>query len=460
MVKMSVRELAGITAGRLISKGSDDPVAGFSIDSRNIRPGQFFIAVKGHNHDGHDFVCDAVKMGASGVIAEAAPASDECCGLRHIIVVENTLDAMGVIASHIRKEAGSYVIAVSGTNGKTTVKDMLAHILSAKYRTLKSAKSYNNIIGLSLTLFEMEASHEVAVLELGTNHPGEISKLAKIAGPSMAVFTNIGDGHLEFFSDRKGVFHEKMSLLEELPEDGIAILNKDDSLLAGTSASDISRKFYGVAQGADYRVSGIKRDGTGYDFVVNGQEFRIPLEGIHNVHNAAAAIAAAECFGMGPRDISARLKNVSLPDMRLQKTRVNNVVFINDSYNANPNSFECALQVLRDDASGAKKVVVAGEMKELGKVSDEFHRMIGRSIAGKKFDYLITLGGLTSYMAEGAVATGMSDEKVLRAASHKEAADMLRSIAGSGEEVVVLLKGSRTVKTEEVIKCFTISYTR
>jgi UDP-N-acetylmuramoyl-tripeptide--D-alanyl-D-alanine ligase len=458
MIRLTVRDIVQATEGKLLSGSGNAVVGGLSVDSRTIKPGEFFIAIRGSNFNGHDFIPDAAEKGASGLIVEQLP-DPACLGkIDHLIVVGNAREAMGMVAAEIRKRVNIPVVCITGSNGKTTVKNILSSILSVRHSVLNSKKSYNNILGLSLTLFDLDQSHDVAVLELGTNHPGEISELARIAGPHMAVITNIGDGHLEFFASREGVFVEKMSLLNFLPDTGMVFLNKDDRLLARAGTRDVMKKFYGMSPGCDFLITRLFREKEGYGFFLNGNRFFLPLEGSHNVYNAAAAIAVAEYFGMSHKDMQGALETVSLPEMRLEKVNVDGLVFINDSYNANPDSFECALKVLQDNGAGGPKGVVAGDMLELGSGSDEFHRMIGRSIVGNGVDFLITLGSKARHIAEGALESGMEKSRVLCAASHEDAAEMVRQTADPG--TVILLKGSRATRMEEVLKCFTTSCIR
>jgi len=452
MIELTVKDIARVTGGRFFSKKKETVIKGFSIDSRTIAPGQFFIAVKGENFDGHDFVGDAADKGAAGLVVEHSLKALPMEKVDHVIVVEDVREAMGMIAAQIRSRVDIPVICVTGTNGKTTLKGILSRILSSGYSVLESRKSYNNVIGLSLTLFDLDPSHDMAVLELGTNHPGEIAELARIARPSVAIITNIGDGHLEYFVDRGGVFKEKMHLLDFLPPSGVAFLNKDDVFLSGVDRQGIVKKFYGLSDGCDFRISDVVKRGNGYGFSLNEKEYFIPLAGEHNVHNAAVAIAAAEHSGVNYENIRKKLEEVSLPEMRLESVDVDGMMFINDSYNANPDSFECALRTLQAGSAGRYKGVVAGEMLELG------HRMIGRSIADKGIDFLITLGISAGHMIKGALESGMEKERVLCAKSHEEAAEMVRRMARPG--TVVLLKGSRASRMEEVIKCFTIFCTR
>ncbi len=458
MEKLTVRDIAEITGGQIFSKGMDAPVTGFSTDSRTIEPGEFFIALEGINFSGHDYIRAAAEKGAAGIIADR-PANEACgAGVGHVIRVGDTTEAMARIAAEIRKRSLIPVVCITGTNGKTTVKEMLAQILSSRYKVLKSRKSYNNIIGVSLTFFELEPSHEVVVMELGTNHPGEIAKLADTAGPNMAVITNIGDGHLKYFGDREGVFLEKISLLKALPGTGLAFLNRDDPFLKRASVRGVARRYFGTEPGSEYRINDIAKSGGGYEFTLNEKRYYLPLDGVHNVHNATAAISVAENFGLEYEEIRKALETVTLSEGRLQRVEAEGVWFINDAYNANPDSFESALGMLQGTPSEGKKVVVAGDMLELGDKSDEFHRMIGRSIAGKGIDLLVAMGTKARYIAYGAIESGMEKDRALCVQTHEDAAEIVRDLAGRG--ALVLLKGSRGTRMEEVLKCFTMSCTR
>ena len=458
MVKLTVKDIEVFSGGKIVSGDTAAIVPFFSTDTRNIIPGSTFIAIKGKNFDGRDYVREALAKGAAGAIVESGAGLEGVGKDKHLVVVDDATEAMGSLAARIRSHVDIPVMYITDTNRKTTTKEILSHILSSKFKVLKSKKSFNNIIGLSLTLFDLDPSHEVAVLEIGTNHPGEVPKLASIARPHMAIITNIGDGHLEFFGDRNGVFIEKTSLLDLLPPSGMAFLNKDDELLSGVAKTDDGKKFYGKGEGADFGIGDLDRRADGYGFSVNGREFFVPLEGEHNVYNATAAIAAAEYFGLTPEEIKESLSKVSLPEMRLEKVRSGDVVFINDSYNANPNSFECALKVLEKDPFASKKGVVAGDMMELGAKTEEFHRTLGMSIAEKGIDFLITIGPNARHMIDGAVRSGMGKDRVVEAEDYRSAADMVRRF--SGPDTVVLLKGSRSSRMEEVLKCFTTFCTR
>lgn len=472
MIEVSVKEIAQAAEGELFSKDENAAVKSFSIDSRAIKQGEFFIALKGKNFDGHDYIQEAIGKGACGIIAERpiglipsghlAPSGHfdhikNFALFGHYVVVNNTTAAMGKIAGHIRRKAAIPVIGITGTNGKTTLKEILFQLLSSGYNPLKSPASYNNIVGVSLALFGLEPSHEIAIIELGSNHPGEMRDLSRIAAPQVAVITNIGRGHLEFFGSRKGVFKEKTGLLEHLPHSGRAFLNGDDAYLSRIT-TDKDTRFFGRSPGCDFRISGVKKERNGLCFDLNKNEFFVPLEGEHNVYNAAAAVSVASYFGIDRRSIRKRLSEVSRLAMRCERVCVAGIVFINDSYNANPDSFECGLKVLGDTITDGKKIVAAGGMLELGERSSELHRKIGESIAAANIDFLITAGALAKFIADGALAAGMDKSNIFCRENQEDAARAISELANPSD--VVLLKGSRGTRMEEVIQCFTTSCTR
>lgn len=458
MIEFKVKDIAEIAGARLLSEDKEVIIKGFSTDTRTLKAGDFFIAIKGKNFDGHDFAEKAISRGAAGLILQDYDSSEIEERCKHILVVKDTVRAMSDIAREIRKKISAPVVCITGTNGKTTVKDITAHVLSKKFNVLKNKKSYNNVIGLSLTLFDFDESYNALVLELGSNHPGEIEILAEIASPTTAIITNIGNGHLEHFLTKQGIFSEKTSILNLLPESGKAFLNGDDEFLRTISRSDVSITFFGKNENNNILIGGIKTGRPGCNFTLAGEIFHIPLEGEHNIYNAAAAILVAKSLGLTTLQIRESLLDVTLPDMRLEKIVLNNITFINDAYNANPDSFECALKVLEKFQTRGKRGVIAGDMLELGSGSDDFHKGVGRSIAAKNIDFVIAVGNKAGQIVQGAIESGMPEEMALVANNHEEVAKILKNLAGADD--VVLVKGSRASKMEEILKCFTISYTR
>ena len=437
--------------GKLIAGDLSAEIKGFSIDSRQVSSGELFLAVKGGKFDGHDFVDAALQQGALGVIvSDVDKVKNKSAD--NIIQVDNTLDALKSVSSFIRDKAGIPFICVTGTNGKTTVKEILKQILSVKYKVLSSKRSFNNVFGVALTLFDLKPEHEVAILEIGTNSAGEISELAGIIEPDIGIITNIGYGHIEAFKDLRGVLREKTALLDHVKENGIAIMNKDDELLAEFIHGHCRIRYFGTVNGSDFFISGVDRKDTGYNFLINGQEFYLPVYGEHNIYNAAAAICASDHLKIDYSDMKKALEKVSLPEMRLSKLMVDNILFINDAYNANPSSFLSALNVVKYEVKAPKKGVVAGDMLELGESSKELHSHIGKRIAELDMDFLIGMGDGASIMVDAAVDAGMSKEKTKKVKSHKDAAVVLRKFAD--RESAVLLKGSRKSRMEDVVTCF------
>ena len=458
MGRFKAGDIVEATGGKLVSEGNSREVKKFSIDSRSIKEGDVFIAVKGLNFDGHDFIKEALSKGASGVISERSPSPDLDVDGTHFIVVPDSIKAMADVAARIRRSFTLPVVCVTGTNGKTTVKDMIASVLSSRYNVLKSKASYNNIFGVCLTLFEMERSHTAAVLEIGTNSPGEIAYLAKIAAPDTVVITNIGRGHLEAFRDRRGIFEEKKSILKALPAGSLAVLNGDDDMLAGLRSEEYRVSFYGSGDNCDISLSKVKRVSSGTEFFVDKEKFFFPGEGRHNAYNAAVAISVAKSMNVGIGDIRDKMAKTDLPSMRLEKSTFGGITFLNDAYNANPSSFEAAVETLAATEPGKEKWVVAGDMLELGDASRELHRDLGKKIASLNLDFLITIGKMAGQILAGARNYGMSEDRTYAALSHRDAAEKIAERASP--ETTVLVKGSRLMKMEEVIKCFITCSTR
>ena len=451
-MKFTLGNIAINIKGKILAGDPKEHIAGFSIDSRTIKPGEIFIAVKGDNFDGHDFVDKAIQNGAKGVIISHYKNIKEII-VPNIIKVNSTFEALKCISSLIRGSVNIPFICVTGTNGKTTVKEMLRQILSQKYKVLYSKKSFNNVFGVALTLFDLTKEHEVVILEVGTNSTGEIFELAQVIKPNIGIITNVGYGHIEAFNDLEGVLAEKLSLFEHLKENGLAVINKDDEFLSRLSTGKYMIRCFGSNNDSDYFVSGIVKDEKGYTFLINGYQYSLPVYGKHNIYNAAAAVCVADYLGVEYEDVQNAIQNIVLPEMRLSKVMVDNILFINDAYNANPDSFFCALNSIKFDVTAPKKGVIAGDMLELGESSNKMHSVVGKRIAAVDLDFFIGLGEGASIMVEAAIASGMPSHKIRKVKSHKEAATVLRQFAD--KECAVLLKGSRKSRMEDVITCFT-----
>lgn len=440
-----------VTGGELLSgdRKADVELSKVSTDSRTIKRGDFFIALTGPNYRGSLFVKDAFGKGAAGAIVDGRDV--RAAGYNKILIkVRDTGKALADIARANRIKFRVPVVCVTGSNGKTTVKEMIAALLSEKYVVLKNEGTKNNQIGVPLTLLKLDKTHQVCVLELGTNHKGEIKALAGIALPTAAVITNIGPSHLENFSDLDGVYLEKKSILDSLGKGSFAVVNGDDPYLSSIKAKKFRLIKYGFTPANDIRGSSIHAGHRRIMFRVNdGLDAAIGLLGNHNVHNALAAIAVAKEFGVAATQIKRALLKLKPGPMRLNPTALNGISIINDSYNSNPASMKAALEAVVDHTAGAKWIV-SGDMLELGDASSGLHRMVGSLVAGSTASGLITFGMMSKHTLSAALESGMNKDTLWHCASHDEIARVLKKVARSGD--LVLIKGSRGMKMEKVIE--------
>jgi UDP-N-acetylmuramoyl-tripeptide--D-alanyl-D-alanine ligase len=431
----------------------EEVACGYSIDSRTVGLGQLFFAVKGERLDGHDFVEQALEKGAAGAVVRKDRLGRYPQQAR-LLAVEDTLVALQTLATAARKLWGKPLIAVTGSAGKTTTKEAIAHVLGARFRVLKSEGNFNNHFGLPLMLLKLEPEHDLAVIEMGMSHAGEIRALAKIAQPEIGVVTNVAAVHLEFFDSLAGIARAKYELVESLPGSGTVVLNADDEYV-----SQFGRGFkgkvvmYGTRTAADVRAEKIQSQGaqgTEFDVVVGSvrEHATLPLVGEHNVLNALAAVAVGLERGLKPSEAIAELYTLAPADKRGQVLQLGNITVINDCYNSNPKALEAMVDALA--AMRAKRrIVVAGEMLELGPAGEEMHRQAGQHVADKKIDVLLGVRGLARSMVEGARQAGTRSEFV---ASPEEAGEWLAREARDGD--VVLLKASRGVKLEKALEAW------
>jgi UDP-N-acetylmuramoyl-tripeptide--D-alanyl-D-alanine ligase len=429
----------------------EEVAQGYSIDSRTVGPGQLFFAVKGERLDGHDFVEQALEKGA----AAAVVLNDQLGrypGETRLLAVEDTLVALQTLATAVRKLWGKPLVAVTGSAGKTTTKEAIAHVLSTRFRVLKSEGNFNNQFGLPLMLLKLEPEHDVAVIEMGMSHAGEIRALAKIAQPEIGVVTNVAAVHLEFFDSLAGIARAKYELVESLPSSGTAVLNADDEYV-----SQFGRDFkgkvvmYGTRATADVRAEKIQSKGANgaeFDVVIGSvrEHARLPLLGEHNVLNALAAVAVGLERGVKAAEAVGALATLTPADKRGQVFQVDNITAINDCYNSNPKALEAMVDALAAMA-GRRRIVVAGEMLELGPAGEEMHRRAGRHIAERKIDLLIGVRGLAQAMVEAAKQAGALAEFVT---TPEEAGEWLARETRDGD--VVLLKASRGVQLEKALE--------
>ena len=438
-----------------ISASGDYPreevAQGYSIDSRTIGKGELFFAVKGERFDGHDYVNAALEKGAVAAVVRT-DQWHRYSGTNRVLVVDDTLPALQTLATAVRKLWAKPLVGVTGSTGKTTTKEAIAHVLGTRLRVLKSEGNFNNHFGLPLMLLKLEADHDVAVIEMGMSHAGEIRALAGIAQPEIGVVTNVAPVHLEFFDSIAGIARAKYELIESLPSSGIAVLNADDEYVA-QFGRDFKGKVvrYGRAATAEVRADKIEAHGTEgstFDVVTaRGREpARLPLVGEHNIGNALAAVSVALARGLTLGESVGALATLAPADKRGQVLKLGNITVINDCYNSNPKALAAMVDALATMKAG-RRIVVAGEMLELGPAGEEMHRAAGRHLAGKKMDILLGVRGLAKAMVEGARQAGVRAEFV---ATPEEAGEWLARETHDGD--LVLLKASRGVKLEKALE--------
>jgi len=436
-------------------------IKGVSIDSRTIREGELFIAIRGDRFDGHDFVAEAFRKGACGALVDRSALETRYASLGgrpNIYPVEDTLLSLQELSLMHRKKFPVPLAAVTGSNGKTTTKEMLAAILLRKGPVLKNEGNLNNHIGVPLTLLKLGPPHRAAVIELGMSNFGEIELLTRLAQPDVGVITNIGPAHLEFLRNTDGVARAKGELLETMRSDGVAVLNVDDKyfeMLRARYAGKIVS--FGIDGASDVRAADIRQSLAGTDFTMHaeGKAFtvRLAAAGRHNVSNALAAAAAAVALGMTAEAVQAGLEEFRPVTMRSEVREVRGVTVLADCYNANPASMAAAITMLASLRNGGKRIIaVLGDMLELGEGAAAAHRAVGSAAAAAGVDLLILLGAQQKHVAEGARAGGMSADRALLAGDAVRAATLLRERARPGD--TVLLKGSRGMKMEKVLEEF------
>ena len=457
MNRLSIFQIAEF-AGAAVSSGHGKvSIDKISTDSRTLKRGELFVALRGENFDAHNFVESVAKAGAAGAIVNSNWMGKIPENFA-LIRTEDTLQAYQNLAANYRKSLSLKVVAITGSNGKTSTKDFTAAVLGRRFRVTKTQGNFNNHVGLPRTMLEATLQDEVAVWEIGMNHPGEVAVLAKLAAPDAAIITNVGVAHIEFMGSREAIAVEKGALAQAVGPEGTVILNADDpfskSIAPCTSAKVI---LAGTTEGT-VRASEITQSATGTDFTILEGAHRcraqLPVPGLHMVQNALLAVAAGRMFGLSLEDCAAGLAAAPLTKARLQIKRIRGVQFIDDSYNANPESMKAALHTLVELDADGKRIAVLGEMRELGEESARGHREVGETAAELGVDQLIAIGDMAAVIAEAARNAGLQNTSIARSTS--EAAELLGEIAASGD--LVLVKGSRAARTERVIEAFEIRH--
>lgn len=453
MEPRSLKYIAEACGGEILGGTGSATTARVCTDSRQAQAGDLFVALAGERFDGHDFLAEVARKRAVAMVVERSKVPAAFAGST-VIAVENTRWALGQLAARYRRDFTLPVVAVGGSNGKTTTKELLAAVLRQRFKTLGSEASFNNDIGVPLTLLNLEHSHEAAVLEVGTNHPGELAPLVRMACPRFGLITSIGREHLEFFGDLNGVIAEEGWLAELLPADGKLFVNGESPQLdkiLGRTRGQVVRA--GLGGGNDWRAQAIRMDGAGVTFEVGAAdsafqgEYRVNLLGQHQALNALLAVAVGAELGLTRSEIQRGLAECRPAQMRMQLWAVEGVQVLDDAYNANPDSMLAALQTLMDFPCSGRRVAVLGDMAELGKQGAEAHAEVGHGAAQLKVDQLFTVGKMAEVMGAGARAGGLL--RVIELGEVETVAGAVKRFVRKGD--VVLVKASRSTRLERVV---------
>jgi UDP-N-acetylmuramoyl-tripeptide--D-alanyl-D-alanine ligase len=459
-IAITAAEIAAATGGRVVSGRPDQRIDRWSIDTRSMAAGDLFVAIKGDRFDGHDFVAAALAAGAVGAVVTATPASPEAgkAGPAPLLIqVADTTRALQDAARDMRRRSGAKVVAITGSAGKTTTKELTAELLSAKYTVFRNRGNLNNHIGLPLSLLELRARPDVAVVELGMNHAGEIRTLVGIAEPDVRVWTNVGDAHAGFFASTDAIADAKAEILEQARPDDLLVANADDERIRARAGRFAGRiRTFGLSAGADYRASAVRHrglDGMAATIATphGDRQIETPLLGMGNLFNLLAAAAVAAEMGVAIDAIAERAATMTPAARRGELLRLpGGVTLIDDSYNSSPAALTQSLETVAASTGSARKIAVLGEMLELGAHADRLHTECGRAAAGAGLDLLIAVGGDPARrLAEAARAAGMDASAVVHVATSGEAADLAQKKVRPGD--LVLVKGSRGIRTDLVV---------
>ena len=446
---------------RAAGRAPDIPVAGWSVDTRTQNPGDVYFALRGPNHDGHAFLAAARETGAAAVVVDrirAATVRERFPGEEQDppdeLLVSDTLRALQELGAWARRQWGRTVIGVTGSAGKTTTKDAIAHLLEAEFPVGRTVGNFNNRVGVPISILRLPDGCRAAVIELGMNHAGEIRELAAMAAPQIGVVTNVGYAHVEFFDSIDGVAAAKRELIEALPADGVAVLNADDARVARFRQVHPGRSVsFGFADTADVRAEAVECGPAGSRFRACGVDYETGLVGRHAVMNLLAAIAVAREFGIAPGRLREPVGSFAIGKMRGERTEHNGIAIWNDCYNSNPEAAQSMIDVL-SRTPATRRIAVLGEMLELGHAADQLHRAVGRYAAGHGVDLLIAVRGHARAMAEAAVAAGLPSSSAHFFEDSAEAGDFARRAARPGD--AVLFKGSRGVHVERALERFLV----
>lgn len=450
MIRLTLEQVADVVGGGLADEAdAERTVDDVTIDSRTARPGSLFVPLRGERADGHDFIDAAAGRGATGYLLEDRREHPATPGA---IVVDDPADALLGLGAWVRHHVDPVVIAITGSSGKTTTKDLVAAAAGAGRRTVANPGSYNNELGVPLTCCRLTDETEVLVAEVGARGVGHIARLAPLLAPDIAIVTTVGAAHLAMLGDLDTVARAKTELVQALAPDGLAILNADDPRVAAMADGAPGRvATYGMGATADWRAEEVELDELARPaFTIRDHRLQLPVPGQHNVGNALAALVAADAVGVALDAAAAALESATVSQWRMQLLRTpGGLVILNDAYNANPASTQAALTTLARMATHGRRWAVLGEMAELGPGSDEAHERIGRLAAQLGLDGLVVVGDAAAPIRHGAMADGSYDEdRLLTAAGPDDVAPLLRGRLRPGD--VVLVKASRSVGLERI----------
>lgn len=463
-VPLTAGDIADATGGRLVRGHAGEAIEGISIDSRTAGAGDFFVAIRGERFDGHRFVADALARGVRGAMVETAAAEAAAAGVAAgdgdtvIIAVGDTTRGLQDMARTVRQRSGTKVVAITGSAGKTTTKEVAAEFLSARYRVFRNKGNFNNHIGLPLSLLELRSRPEVAVVELGMNHPGEIRTLVGMAQPEVRVWTNVGDAHLGFFASADAIADAKGEILDQAQAEDVLVANADDHRILARAGAFAGRIVtFGIDHPADVRAVAVEErglDGTAAHIhtPVGDIALQTSLLGLGNLSNVLAAIAVALQFDVPLDDVAARAAALRPARRRGELLRLpGGLTLIDDSYNSSPAALKRALLTVNAATGSARKIAVLGEMLELGIHAIRLHEECGAAAAAAGLDLLIAVGGPPArVLADAAVRSGMAPARVACVGTSAEAADLAAERTRAGD--LVLVKGSRGIGTDAVVE--------
>ncbi|MGM0420717.1 MAG: UDP-N-acetylmuramoyl-tripeptide--D-alanyl-D-alanine ligase [Bacillota bacterium] len=455
MISLKVKEMVKAVDGKILQGDPEQKFSNLTIDSRRVKPGDIFLAIIGENHDGHNFISEAVDNGAKVIITSRTikPYSGTA-----IILVRDTTKALQDLAHYIRNSLTNiHVVGITGSAGKTTTKDMLASILEKNKKIIKSPGNYNNDYGLPLTLLELDGDEEVAILEMAMRHKGDIARLAEIAEPDIGIITNIGAAHLENLKTVENVAMAKEELLEGLTSEGFAALNYDDEYIR-----DMISKFPELEidlislenENVDFYVDSIDvvKEGEETKFTIYHEEssYEVIMNrvGRHNIYNALSAVAVAKKLGISWDDIKLGLQDIQVTGLRQEIRKMDGIKIINDTYNANPLSMKAGIDSLKAMDSN-RRIAVLGAMLELGPIEDAAHKEIGKYLHRQNIDVLVAVGEIGETIAQGAAMAGMPEQNIYIYQNNEDAASFLNKVMTSGD--TILVKGSRALGMEEIV---------